>query len=41
MYRVVYYRLNNRRSKTFETIREAFDFWHRLPFESFSELYKI
>ncbi len=41
MYRVVYYQLNNRRSKTFETIGEAFNFWGRLPFETFCEMYKL
>ena len=41
MYRVVYYRNNRRDSKIFDTLTEAFNFWGRLPFESFSELYKI
>ncbi len=41
MYRVVFYRVNRRHSKTFDTIEQAFAFWHRLPFESFCEMYKI
>lgn len=41
MYRVVYYVMNARRSKDFNTLREAFDFWGQLPFETFSEMYKI
>ena len=41
MYRVVYYRNNQRRSKVLETFGEAMAFWRRLPFESFSEMYKI
>lgn len=41
MYRVVFYVTNKRRSKTFETMREAFNFWERLPFESFCEMYKL
>lgn len=41
MYKIVYYVLNNRRSKIFDTFYEAMDYWGRLPFESFSELYKL
>lgn len=41
MYRLVYVILNTRKSKEFETLSEAFDFWSKLPFESFVELYKI
>ena len=41
MYRVVYYSLNKRRSRTFETLKEAFTFWDNLPFETFCELYKL
>ena len=41
MYIVVYYRLNNKRSQKFKTLKEAFDFWGRLPFETFAEMYKI
>ena len=41
MYRVVFYRLNQRRSRTFDTFHEAMRFWERLPFETFSEMYKI
>ena len=41
MYRVVYYVINQRRSKTFKTMEDAFKFWHRLPFESFCEMYKL
>lgn len=40
MYRVVYYVLNEQRSKTFKTLGEAIDFWGRLPFETFCEMYK-
>jgi len=41
MFRVVFYRMNKRRSKEFETFNEAMTFWSKLPFESFSELYKL
>lgn len=41
MYRVVYYVMNQRRSKTVKTLGEAFTLWKRLPFESFCELYKL
>ena len=41
MYRVVYYSMNQRRSKEFDTFNEAMTFWGRLPFEAFSELYKL
>ena len=41
MYRVVYYRMNQRGSKVFNTFEEAMAFWAKLPFEAFSEMYKI
>ena len=41
MYKVVYYSFNSVRSQTFDTLGEAFDFWGRLPFEAFRELYKL
>lgn len=41
MYKVVYYCFNQRKSKTFETMREAFTFCERLPFETFCEMYKV
>lgn len=41
MYRVVYYVMNDRRSRTFNTLGEAFAFWDRLPFETFCEMYKL
>ena len=41
MYRVVYATFNQRRSKEFNTLKEAFEFWSKLPFESFIEMYKI
>lgn len=41
MYRVVYYIVNKRQSKVVETIEEVFAFWRKLPFESFSEAYKL
>jgi hypothetical protein len=41
MYEVVFYSFNKKKSKTFETIEQAFAFWQRLPFQSFSEMYKL
>lgn len=41
MYRVVFYRVNQKKSKIFDTFGEAMDFWSRLPFETFCELYKL
>ena len=41
MYRVVFYIMNQRRSKVFDTFDEAMRFWAKLPFQSFSEMYKL
>ena len=41
MYKVVYYIMNQRQSKTFDTFSQAMDFWSQLPFEAFNELYKL
>lgn len=41
MYKVVFYVMNQRRSKVLNSFDEAMTFWSRLPFEAFSEMYKI
>lgn len=41
MYKVVFFRLNKEQSKEFKTFREAMSFYGKLPFETFSELYKV
>jgi len=41
MYKVVYAIYNTKHTKEFKTLNEAFEFWRRLPFESFIEMYKI
>jgi len=41
MYRIYFYVYNNVQTQDFQTLNEAFEFWQRLPFETFRELRKI
>ena len=41
MYRVEYVIYNKTKFREFETLREVFNFWFNLPFESFVEMNKI
>jgi hypothetical protein len=41
MYRVYYYDYNKVTSRDFASLQEAFNFWGRLPFQSFREMVKV